>query len=202
MPEDEAQEQQSVAEAPEGGGFLGGTRGWIILVTTQLLWVLAVVVLLKYKTGADFKDQDKGKKQTLIKLSEYNKYTLPLKDLNYSVRLQTGQTATLAMELAIVLGMFQDELDKGKSLSPEDWKKYMDALAVLEPEIRDKLQQYISQQTYAQLNSTSGREKIKEVVKDFVNNRLKNIDLGLSDAAKKMRKERVTNVFIVTYYMQ
>ena len=202
MPEDEAPEQQSAAEPSGGGGFLGGTRGWIILVATQFLWVLAVVVLLKYKTGADYKEPGKGKKGALVKLNDYNRYFLLLKDLNYSVRLQTGQAATLAMELKIVLGMFQDEIDKKQELSEEDWKKFMTAIGALDSEIRDKLQQYISQQTYAQLNSTAGREKMKAVVKDFVNSRLENIDLGLSENGKKLRKDRVRNVFIITYYMQ
>ena len=98
------------------------------------------MVLLKDKTGADYKDPGKGKKGALVKLADYNRYFLLLKDLNYSVRLHTGQAATLAMELTIVLGMFQDEMDKKQELSEEDWKKYMTAIGALDSDIREKWQ--------------------------------------------------------------
>ena len=199
MAEEERQEEKQVEEAA-AGGFLGGVRGWVILIVAEVLTVLFFVVLLRYKEGAGFREQAEEQKAPQIEAKHFNKYHLKVSDLNYSVRVQTGQTRTLAMELQIVLGLLPKERRQEVTISEEDWQKFMDALRSLEPFIRDKLQQYISQQTHDRLISPAGQEKIKAFVKEYVNSELEELDLDLSE--ENLSKQRVTNVLLLTYYMQ
>jgi len=199
VPEDQAEQQAQEAPAA-GGGFLGGSRGWIILIAVEVATVVFFLVLMHYRQGAELKDEDK-EQLTQIKMAEFNKYALQMRDLNYSIRLATGQTATLAMELRLVLGLLPEARTKQNfEIKEEDWLKFKTALESLETYFRDKLQQYVSQQTHAQLTSPAGQEKIKVFVKEYANAELAKLDLGLS--RKDISNERVTDVLIIQYYIQ
>lgn len=142
----------------------------------------------------------KKKEQQPIKVADFVRHQVTLKNLNYSSPLQGGPKATLSMELVLVLGRKPEEVKKGIMISDKDWAAFRKALTVMEPLIRDKLRQHISKQTLSHLNTPAGKENIKKYVKDYANGQLKKVDLNLEN--KALDKDRIVNILISSYYLQ
>ena len=202
MPEDEAQDSAKKEESGGGGGFLGGAKGWIVVIAVVVIEAAFFLVVLKIQSASGIKSSEEEKKVTLQDIKVYNAHTVVIDELNYSIPMPTGTTATLAMSLTVNLGLTEDELTKGSdfTIADEDWNKFKEAVQRMEPLIRDRLMQYISQQTYAQLSSASGKEKIKVRVKQMINDELAQIKLDLIEP--KLDPKRVTEVFLPTFYLQ
>lgn len=200
MPEDEAQQQQSEGKSSTAEPFLG-TRGWIILVVAELLTVLFLSVFFYYRDPKQntFGGTEEGE-GVGESLKYYNKYDYTMEGLNYSLQMPGGNTATMSMSIQIILGRTPDERQREVEISEEDWTKFKEAVKMMDGEIRDRLRTQISQQSVSQLSSPGGQDKIKEYVKDFVNTKLRNLQMDLSD--DDLARDRVTKVLIRDLYIQ
>lgn len=206
MPENEVTPQAENKEAGGSKEFMGGSRGWIILVVAEILTVVIFLVVMHYNSSAGYgeaKTPDQGEKPE-IDLDDLNKYNLVLSDLSYAVPTQVGRSATLVMEIEIILGKTPEEMqDKNFTIEPTDWDKLKTALEAIKPDILDVLQKYVGQQTYAQLNSASGRENIQRRVKEFANEAMGRIKIkDMKDSILKNNNKRVTKVLITRFFMQ
>lgn len=184
-----------------GGGLLGGVKGWIILVTVVV--VEAVVLLLFMHSGqgelgtvGEIHEEESAR----VPLEEYQKHVISLSSLAYSIRMQGGTTATLSMDLNIVLGRTVEERQRGIKITDKDWETFTAAVNAMVPAIRDQLVIYIDNMTFTQLSTPSGKEKIKSFVREYVNSQLRNLELDLNNP--DLARDRVLEVQIPMFYLQ
>ncbi len=202
MPEDEAQPQpQPEASSGGGGSLLGGTKGWIILITVVVVEAVIFLLVLTLRPGqpgalGEIHEEEGAQ----IPLEEFNKHRVNMESLAYSIRMQGGTTATLSMDLAIVLGRTVEERQRNINISEADWEKFTTAVNVMKPDIRDQLVIYIDNMTYNQLQTPSGKEKIKSFLREYVNSELRNLDLDLDNP--DLQHDRVLDVKITMFYLQ
>jgi flagellar basal body-associated protein FliL len=205
MPEGDAQ-PQAQPETPGGGGgggggLLGGTKGWIILITIVVVEAVIFLLVLRLRPGQPGAVGEIHEEEGVqIPLTEYNKHRIQLENLAYSIRMQGGTTATLSMNLNIVLGRTVEERQRNITISENDWKKFQEAVTAMIPAIRDQLVIYIDNMTFNQLQTPSGKEKIKSFVREFINSELRNLDLDLDNP--DLAHDRVLEVQIPMFYLQ
>lgn len=200
MPEEEGQ-QQAAAEPQEAINPYVGKYGLFIIIIGQLLAGLLFTVYIHLSDPK--KDTSVQGDETEAQgedLRYFNQYMVRLDDLNYSLQMPGGNTATMSMAIDIVLGRTPEERQNEKEPSDADMNAFKSAVTLMDSEIRDRLRVQVSQQSISQLNSPGGQDKIREYVKEFVNNRLRTLNLDLED--DDLAHERVTNVFIRDIYIQ
>ncbi|MBN2710953.1 MAG: flagellar basal body-associated FliL family protein [Planctomycetes bacterium] len=198
MPEDEGQQKQKSEDA--GGSSLFNKSG-IAFIVVEILTVAFFIVYMQYRDAhKDDKTSTEEKEIQGEDIKYYNKFYHTMEDLNYSIPAPGGNTKTMAMKLIIMLGRTREERQADTIISDVDWKKFVDALNQMDFKIRDKLNQFVRQQSSSQLESQSGQEKIKQMVKEYVNNELKYLRLDLEN--DKLTHERVTEVLIQDFYVQ
>ncbi len=201
MPENEEGDSKQPKEAAGGGGMLAGTKGWAIVVGAVLLEAVFFLVLMHLQAGQTVKGQGAAEEKIAKEsLDDRTGNVVSIENLNYSIPTQGGTTATLSMSLTIVLGRTAEERQREVVITAKDWTTFKDAVAKMEPYIRDRLIQYVGQQTYNQLNSPSGKEKIKDMIKQFVNSELSRLDLTLDN--KDLARQRVSDVLMPSFYLQ
>jgi len=190
---------EAAAPAAPPQPFLAGSRAWIILIAAVVIEAIFFIALLYLKDRQRMKTSapDAG---AVSEEGDYSHY-FAIKDLTYSIPTPPTGTATLTMEIGIRLGRTEEEKQKGENLSEAEWAQFDAAVRSLEPAIRDKLNSHIYQQTINELNSPHGREKIKDVVKDFVNGELEKMNI-LKERKTPYGKRRVAAVLIPMYYLQ
>jgi flagellar basal body-associated protein FliL len=125
---------------------------------------------------------------------------ITINDLNYSIPMPNNTTATLSMSLTLHLGLSKKEIEHGVKISEADWKSFCATVSALEPAIRDKIMGFIADMTYAQLSSASGKERIKQHIKDFVNSRLEKLEIKLENP--DLDRKKVVEVYMPTFYLQ
>lgn len=194
-------EEETVSEEQEAGesraGLMGGVRGWIIVIAVVVLEAVFFLVYMSLRERSASKDEDEDV-NVVHKLREYNRHLIRLEQLNYSIPTQ-GRNAVLSMSIIIVLGRSDAEIRQGVPISDEDWGKFEEAVKRMIPNIKDQLNQHVTQQTVNSLNSPSGKQKIKAFVAQYVNEELSRIDLNLD---RKLDKRRVTGVLLPSFYLQ
>lgn len=202
MPEDEAQEQTDAKEGEGGGGGFLGARAWLLVALAEGLIIVAIFVFMHVRDmDKKEEEQDDGEAKVGETFDYYGMYNVALENLNYTISMSTGNSMTLSMKLMVMLGRSEDERQNSIDIPKEDWEKYQEAVKRMDPKVRDRLNQHIRQQSYSQLNSQSGQEKIKKLVKEYINGELRNIQF------KELKKpdvepERVTEVLIQDFYIQ
>lgn len=201
MPEDEGKEQQQQKKAEPTPGIFGGMKGWIVVILVVVLEAVGFLVWIEVKDRMNLKDKAPDESIPKISLKDFNAHQIKLENLNYSIKTQGGTTATLSMDINIVLGKHPEEIQRDIRISETDWAKFEDAVRKMTPNILDRMNRHIDQQTYNQLSSPSGKEKIQGFVKEYVNSELERLDLGaLSNP--DISKKRVTDVLIPRFYLQ
>jgi hypothetical protein len=198
MPEDEAQEQKKDDGSGGTSQFLG-TRGWIVVIAAELITVAFFLVLISLK-GGEKKLDNAEVASAKIDLKNYNAHKYAIRDLNYSIPMSGTNSATLSMGLDIVLGLTEEELQNDEGPSDDDWKKFERALEQMDSKIRDHLMSHVIQQSYSHLSSSGGQEKIKKIVKEFVNSEMVKLKLGLSK--ENMVQDRVDQIQITMFFIQ
>ncbi|MCX7934947.1 MAG: flagellar basal body-associated FliL family protein [Planctomycetota bacterium] len=186
--------------APPAPSFLSGTRAWIILIAAVGVEAIFFSALLYLKDKQKAKTAPETAAGAVSEDAVYSHY-FAIKDLTYSIPTPPTGTATLTMEIGIRLGRTEEEKQKGEDLTEAEWAQFDAAVRSLEPAIRDKLTSHIYQQTINELSSPNGREKIKDIVKDFVNGELEKMNI-LKERKTPYAKRRVAAVLIPMYYLQ
>jgi len=203
MPEAEAKEAPGKSEAAPAAGLLGGTKGIIILIAAVVLEAVFFIVLLQLQRTHQQQAMPidaSGDKLPIQDVDTRTGHIIHFKDLNYSVPTPSGAVAPLAMELVIKLGLTPEERQGNKGLLPEEWTRFEEAVQKMEPFIRDRLNLHVRQQTYNQLNSIAGQEKIKSFVQDFVNSEL--AQMKILERKEEYERKRVIEVLIPMFYLQ
>lgn len=201
MSEEESQAQeQAKSEEKKEGGALSGNRVWIVVVVMELCTVALFLTLMKLQGG---QGSQEGLETAQIKtdFEEYGAHTVVLEDLNYSIPMTSQNNKILAMSVVIVLGKTPREMQKNVELTAEDWTTYSTAVQKMEFRIKDMLIQYIGSLNYNQLRDQSGKQKIKDRVKEFVNEELNRLDFDDKLSSAELDRERVVDVLLPSYYM-
>ena len=219
--------KEEAKSAPASAGLLGGMRGWIILIAAVVLEAVGFMVILHFQSVQGTKTETPVASETAPQEDPTDRYghVVKFKDMNFSVPTPGGTVAPLAMELVIRLGYSPEELRRKVTLSDKQWAIFEGSISAMEPLIRDRLNIHIRQQTWNQLNSVSGQEKIKEYIKEFINNELEKTSLtpmkkaagggggghgggggeSSSDGGEEtaeVNKRRVIEVLIPMFYLQ
>lgn len=197
MPEDEAQESKEANSG--GGGLLGGKKGWFIVIAVVLLEAVGFLTMMYLQTDKKG-DVDPTEKVARVKPDDYG--SVIVDKLMYSILTQGNNSATLSMDISIVVGPTPEDVKEKRELSKEDLAVFMGAIVTIIPDIKDKLIQYIGKQTFNQLNSSSGKEKIKQFVKNYVNDELEKMDLKDKLVNKELKHGRVHKVLIMSFHLQ
>mgnify|MGYP006301142081 CR=1 FL=1 len=138
--------------------------------------------------------------QIPARASDVQGYQVAIKNLNCGVQPKSGKTRTLALEMMLVLGLKPEERERGLKISKGDWAAFHKALKEMEPSIRKALRTLVAQRTYEELLAPAGQAGLKKDVKDYVNGKLKGMDLDLEN--ENLEKDRVVRILWLTYYMQ
>jgi len=197
---DEPAPKEETPEAPSGG-MLSGSRGWIIVIAIVVLEAVFFSILLKFKDNP--KTPDTNIETTGIanpSIDQYIKKEIPLTGLTYSIPTPGGTPMTLTMNVSMVMAMTPREISDKVLITEEDWAKFEEAIKIMKPMILDRLNNKIDKMSVNELQSTRGKEQIREFVQEMVNSELGKIDLKLSD--KKISTTRIQKVYLTNYYLQ
>lgn len=192
-------------ESNEGGkgksddAGMMSTRGWIIVIAVVVLEALFFIVLIWFLSRRAPSDQPETAVQR-VAVDDIVRRELVLSQLNYSKLSPGGTMQTLVMDLNIQMAPTERERAEGIRLSDEDWTQVHRAVVALQPEILAELVTYIDKQPISTLASPRGKEQIQNHVREFVNTRLRGLDLGLK--TKNADSERVTRVLITRFFIQ
>lgn len=182
----------------DDGGMMS-TRGWVIVISVVVLEALFFIVLIWFLSRRAPSDRPETAVQR-VTVEDIVRRSLVLEQLNYSKLSPGGTMQTLVMDLNIQMAPTEREREEGIRLSEEDWTLVMQAVEKLKPEILNELVTYIDKQPISTLASPRGKEQIQNHVREFVNTRLRGVDLGLR--TKNADSERVTRVLITRFFIQ
>jgi flagellar basal body-associated protein FliL len=185
----------------DGGGFLSGKRGWIIIIAAVLFEAVIFGGLLMLKGNTEppqAEDSSTGINRPAD--SDYLRDKIPLTELVYSIPTANGNPATLSLDLIIILGPSERELSEKITITPADWDKFHSTVDKMVPLIKDRLITRVSKMPVDELQSPRGQQQIKDFVKEFVNSELEKIDLKLS--SPKIKNRRVQEVLITNFFLQ
>ncbi|GHS95433.1 hypothetical protein FACS1894139_18330 [Planctomycetales bacterium] len=183
------------------GGLLSGKRGWVIIIAVVVLESVFFGILLMLK---DKKKTTANPTETAFNtpdLGQYMQSQIDLKDLVYSIPTAGGSPATLSMGMSIVLSPTQREIDEKVAITADDWQKFIDAVNKMKPLLLDRLTTRIGKMSVDELQSTRGKDQIKDYLKELVNSELGKIDLKLSNR-EKISTSRAQEVLITSFYLQ
>jgi flagellar basal body-associated protein FliL len=192
---------ESADDAAPKPGMLTGKRGWIIIFAAVILEAVffGTMLLLKDKPKAPVNTREAAFEAP--DLANYLRSQIDLKDLLYNVPTAGGSPATLSMGLAIVLAPTQREIDEKVIITDEDWAKFNDAVNKMKPLILDRLNTRIGKMSVDELQTTRGRDQIRDFVKELINTELGKINLQLSNP-EKISASRVQEVLFTNFYLQ
>ncbi len=184
-----------------GGGMLSGVRGWIIVISIVVLEAIIFAVLLSLKDDPKTPSTDIDKTGIANPtIDDYSRKEITLNGLTYSIPTPGGTPMTLTMNVSLKMAKTAREISDKIVITEEDWKKFEDAITVMKPKILDRLNSKIDKMSVNELQSTRGKEQIREFVREMVNSELARIDLKLSD--KKISTSRIQEVYLTNYYLQ
>lgn len=181
-----------------GGGLMSGSRGWIIVILVVVIEAAFFVGLLVTKSDKKPADTELGSGMDMYTAEDFMQKEHTMDKLNYSIPMPSGQPMTLAMKLVLVMQPTPQEIREKVSITPEDWMKFEMIIKKLDPWIRDQLTRFINKMSSSDLSTDRGQQRIREFVKEKVNDKLATIKLDLSD--KNISHRRVQEVLITNYY--
>lgn len=176
------------------------TRGWIIVISVVVLEALFFIVLIWFLSQRAPSETASDAAVARVRVADIAPKSLELNQLNYSKLSPGGAMQTIVMDLHIQMGTTERERAESIRLPDEDWTKVEEAVKKLQPEILAELVSYIDKQPVSTLASPRGKEQIQNHVQEFVNTRLRGLDLGLK--TKNADNERVTRVLITRFFIQ
>lgn len=195
---DNVQDEGGKPKADDAG--MMSTRGWIIVISVVVLEAVFFIVLIWFLSQRAPSDKDRDATVPLVAVDDIVRKDLVLEQLNYSKLSPGGAMQTLVMDIHIQMGSTERERVEGIRLPEEDWTRIGEVVKKLQPEILAELVSYIDKQPVSTLASPRGKEQIQNHVQEFINTRLRGLDLGLK--TDKADNERVTRVLITRFFIQ
>jgi|GEM_PF-2785913 Flagellar basal body-associated protein FliL. len=197
---DENPEGESGAEAPKAtGGFLGGVRGWIIVIGITLLqaafWI-AMMYIREPGEAPDPAEQSKAVLEDIAILQSKAQFD----NFSATVPGPGGDLRPLNFNLVLELHYLPEEKRAGATRPTlAQIEAFRTVVTQLESKIRDHLNTFLTGQSFTNLMSDRGPELVKSEVMRFVNNELEKYDFESMNIPSTISRRRVTNVLLPSW---
>lgn len=199
MPDDELQEGGGKENEGKEGGLMSGWRGWAIVISVVVIEAIFFVFMLHMQSSKKPDSTADGEDAVEMPVGDYMKVSVSMDKLTYSIPTSGGMMRDLIMSVTFVMQPTQQEVRDSVVIPDADWAKFKEAVEKMKPQIQDELNRYIRKQAASDLNTERGQARIREFLKDTINDELERLNLELS--SEKIDKRRVQMVLLTNFYM-
>lgn len=190
---------ESKEESPKGSSpFLGGIKGWIIVICITLLqsgfWIAMMVI--REPGSAPEKEQAKPFLEDPAILQS----RVELNNFTATVPGPGGDLRPLNFNLVLELHYLPEEKRAGATRpTAAQLEVFRTVVTQLESKIRDHLNTFLTGQSFTNLMGDRGPELVKSEIMRFVNNELERYDFTALKIPADISRRRVTNVLLPSW---
>ncbi len=196
-PDDSKEEAKKAA-----GGFLGGLKGWIIVICITLVqaafWIF-MMVIREPGTAPEQAEQAK----VFLEDPAILQSKVEIQNFSATVPGPGGDMRPINFNMTLELHYLPEEKRAGATRpTPAQIEIFRTVVSQLENKIRDHLNTFLTGQSYTNLLGDRGPELVKAEIMRFINNELERYDFTAMKIPANISRRRVTNVLLPSWNMQ
>lgn len=186
-------------EAKPGGGFLSGTKGWIIVIAITLLQAGFWIAMMIVREPSDAPEPAEQAKAFLDDPAILQS-KVEFKGFSVTIPGPGGDLRPLSFDMVLELHYLPEERRPGAARpTPPQIEAFRTVVVQLESKLRDHMNSFLAGQSFNNLVGERGPELVKAEVMRFVNNELEKYDFEKLKIPANISRRRVTNVLLPSW---
>lgn len=181
--------------------WLNKRRGWVLIVGLAVTQAVFAVIMILLRSEAKPVSAD-GVASIRDLAVDMLGHEVQIKQVYQLIPIRGGKRMTVGLDIALVLGQLPEERVEGAPRpTAEEMELFISTIYSMEPAIRSRVNIILQQIPVADYGTVDVYKRIKDNIRDYVNDTLDNLDFG-KGLRQGIGKRRVTDVLLPMFVRQ
>lgn len=181
--------------------WLNRKRSWLLVIGLSLAMALFATIMAFLRSEAKSVAQEEIETVRALAV-EMLGHEVKVGQIYQLMPMRAGKRMTVGLDMVVVLGQLPAEQVEGAPRpTSQEFEQFVAAVQNLEPGIRSEVNILLQRIPVEELGTIEAQKRIKEEVKEYINDRLDTLDFG-KNLRPGIGKRRVTEVLLPMFVRQ